>query len=348
MNQDDLYEATNGRDFLILERHNLTYDWGEVAIFKDSKGQYYIGRSVHPDRGSPYFEHWKIKEEHYDTFKNPTLDGLRDLLRVRFFEQTLFEVFLKRKEREEVLKQFLAESELPKIEARAVQAWCDKTLLVMNDSNSFREPVSLGQFEMPGLVHACQFETDNLLIVDVLYLNQEAKRYEIQRCTLDIEKREIIDESIVDMKNCLKFFTFAKDYPIKPVSFGPKYQFKAKAVQLNYEPKKHQVIISTKTGLRYTYDYPFTAGLGRFWTFEKKASLTLKKSVLFMYSFRDQSLEDSYFVLRFEVKKKGIFPQTKITVKSDSQISFSPNGRMVYSVLKNSGTGSNLIEIVQL
>ena len=349
MTDSNFYKITNGKDFTILERHNLLQDWGEISILKDIDEHYYIGMSVHPDRGHPYFKHWKIKKEHYETFKNPTEAGLKNLLSVQFFESTLFEVFLRKKENEEFLRQILDKSVLENIDSSAAKAWCNKNFLEKNDAELFQQPTFLGRFEMSGIIHACQFKTDDLLEVETLFLNPDKNKYEIKKYLLNLGTGEISNESLIDMKYSLKYFTFAKDYPIKAVYFGEKRRYKAKALKRKSESKNQQVVIIKNSQELYSYDYPTTAGLGRFWVFDDETSnLRFKNSVLFMFSQRDHLSKDNYFVLRFEIKRGEIVPRTKITTQNDTTVAFSPNGRMVYSIPKESGLRSNIIEVVQL
>ena len=359
MSEEDFKSATSGKDYEILESHNLTYDYGTVSIFKDSADQYYVGLEVDPDRGTSYFEHWKTKEENYKAYKKPTVESLRKLLSAKFFEETLFDVFMKKEKNAKVMHKLLKEPKRSKIENSTIKSWFEKNRKTNLDSKLFKKAKSIGTFKMPNLVYACQFQDDNILMVDVLHEDPKREVYDAQRRTLDIKKKEvtegevmrtpeIIGRKIVKTKGALPFFEFGKDYPIKPVTFGDKKQYKAKVLGKD-TGRTLKVVISEGKKKLYTYEYPSEALLGRFWVFnESSTKKAFKNSVLFMYPLRGLASKDDYYILRFEVQKGKVVPMTKVQTLGDSEISFSPNGLMVYSAKKEDGSRTDRIKIVQL
>lgn len=359
MSEEDFKNATSGKDYKILESYDLTYDYGTVSIFKDSAGQYYVGLEVDPDRGTPYFEYWKISEESYKAYKNPTIESLRKLLSVKFFDETLFDVFMKKEKNAAVMSKLLKEEKKPKIENGSIKRWFENNRKTNFDSELFKKPKLLGTFKMPNLVYACQFEDDNILMVDVFHDDPERELNDTQRCILDIKKKEVVEaevmrtpeitgRKIVKTEGALPFFEFGKDYPIKSVTFGDKKQYKAKVLGQDAGGTLKVVISEGKEKL-YTYEYPSEALLGRFWVFDDpNTNEEFKNSVLFMYPLRGLASKDEYYVLRFEVQKGKVIPMTRMTINSDSEVSFSPNGLMVYSACKEEGGRSDSIQIVQL
>lgn len=349
MLKENIKKATEGENYEILEIYNLTYVYGEIAIFVDVLGQFYIGMEGEYDRGGAFFEYWSIKREDYEAFKKPNLVSFKKLLSRKFFEKTLFDVFLKREENQQLINHILVEPELPKIENTTIKIWFQKKRKTLLDSKVFEASKSFGDFELPGLVHASQFRNDNELELDVLFSAAEDQEYQIQKYVLKIKEGDLIEGKIVAVRDGLPFFSFAKDYPIQSVTFGMHREFSAKIIEAKGNDEQQKVVILKGAEKLYQYEYPKEANLGRFWVFRNKTtSSTFLNSVLFMYSIRNNGLEESYFILRFEVKGNIVIPKTKVLAYSDTIISFSPNGRMVYSLAREEGRRSKFIQVVQL
>ena len=348
MTDNNFYKATGKKAYTTLESHPLISEYGMVYIFKEIEEDYYVAVEGQPDRGAPYFDYWKIKADLYAAFLNPTIDNLQQLLAAKFFNSTLFDVFIQNEYNLDLLHQIMALPKPPKIEDNSVRNWVLKEKQKQLNDALFQPAESLGVFELPEVVHATQFLTDNQLELDILQLNATGDKYVIQRHLLTIDNKSIVPQEEVDVNNGIPFFTFAKDYPIKSVVFGNENQYTAEVVGQEKVSGYQKVRIKNGTKKIYEYAYPRAANLGRFWVFEEATDDEFKNSLLFMYSMRDHALNDNYYVLRFEVIEQQVYPRTMISAKGNSIMSVSPNGRLVFTKTEVEGRRSNYVEIVQL
>ena len=349
MSRESYKMVSGGKNYQVLEFHNLINDYGLLSIIKDSQGKFYVIQEGQPDRGSPYMNYWEISEEDYLSYQTPTLDTLKRLFSINFFDATLFDAFLKREENQAVLNEILKVIPKPEIENAFVQNWFDKNRIADSDALLFQEVSFLRETTLSGIINAVQFINEDLLIADILEMNTEKKAYEIKRNVIGGNKLEIIQTESIAWDDGLPFFTFAKDFPIKPVIFGDQKQYVAQV--LNQDDHRAPKIIAITEGdkLLFEYEYPRSANLGRFWVFnEEETRDEFKNSVLFMYSIRDHQLVSDYMVMRFEINNGIAKPKTKINIFDDSRVSFNPNGLIAYCLPMPGGGRSNRLAIAQL
>ncbi len=348
MSRDNFLKATNGKSYTVLETYNLITDYGSVFIFKDSDGNFYISEEVEPDRGAPLYNYWQITEEQYEIYKHPAIESLKKLLALRFFTPTLFDYFIHQGNNLSILHKIVQEPLLPKIENSSVRRWFLNSKRTMLDAELFAASKTIAKFELPELVHASNFKDDNSVELDLFFKNEHENKYQLQKVFIDINKNIIEPDKIIEVSEGLPFFTFAHKYPVEPVYFGTNQEYKAVVVENSIQDAWQSVVISKGNTKLFVYDYPRESNLGRFWVFNDSTTIeTFKNSVLFMYSISNHARKTDYYILRFEIEEDTVIAKTKVTIKGDSILSFSPNGRMIFS-LAGEGQRSKKIKVVQL
>jgi|GEM_PF-4387688 len=336
----DYSDIIGDRAYENIESHQSLFDWGYTTIIKDSDERYFVIQEIQPDRGSPWRNHWKIKKEYYELFKKPSVKSLEKLLSVKFFEESLFNAFIKKLRKTKALENLILTFPKSKIECNAAERWMTLEYKRINDAKEFKNPKSLGKFEVPGYIHAMEFADDNTLIVDVWPGEEGWDASDRLRCTIDIKKKALIAEEAISADIQIPFFVFGKDYPIKPIKFGDGYS--ANVTGQNKTSGNMKVNIKKGKETLYMYEYPSIAGLGRFFTFPNK------NSVLFMYSMRDNTSSDEYYILKFDAKHDKVIPSTRVVCNDDSTVALSEGMRMAFILREpNSGRAMKL-QVVQL
>lgn len=355
---EELQRIIGGKDYETLVSCESKLYWGCTRIIKTSDGTLYRIEEGQPDRGAPFMNHKEVKEKHWKLFEKPSVENLEKLFSVNFLDASLFRHFIQqiksfKKANEKFtkeMKDFLTQTPRPKIKDWSVQEWYKKGRQEVLDEELFpKKPKLIGSYTLPDVPDACQFQSDSILHVDVLHDDPNESTLMCQRCTLDIESGKITKGEIIDRGNGFPFFRFGHEFPIKPVTFGIDDEYTAEVTGQDKAGGMQRVIIKKGSKKLYEYKYPRSSNLGSFWVFDHPDTQgEYKNTLLFMYSMRDDVLDESYYVIQFKADGDTVTPEKRIVIDADSTVSFSPNGRMVYEVRdKEKSHRSPIINIVQ-
>lgn len=341
-------QATGGKSYEILESYNLISDYGTVYIFKDENKNYFIGEELFPDRGAPRDIWFKIDKKDYELYLNPNKKEIINLLQKRFFNSTLFDVFLKRDDNLELMKSLVEEVGSLRLDNHSVQSWFG---VQRSEKLNNNHPSSLlGTIDFPGFLSGLKFVSFEILEIDVRILNEAERRYDYFRYVVDVKSMKVISNAkIIEDDKAHPLFQVGEAYPIKDAHFGNDFQYTAKAPPTLPPFVESQMTIYENDHPIFKFNYPGSALLGRFVTcLAPSADENYLNSVIFMYPIRDHDYHETCYLFRFEVKDGRVTEKNVLTSECTSSIAFNSAGLMATGYLSEGRNRPYGVQIYRL